>query len=63
MNCTRVLAVLSLLPCLLMGQTQSRLAGLVTDDSGAVVVGARVTARNVQTGVTTTATTGEAGNR
>ncbi|MCA2965148.1 MAG: TonB-dependent receptor [Acidobacteriaceae bacterium] len=62
MNCTRVLAVLSLLPCLLMGQTQSRLAGLVTDDSGAVVVGARVTARNVQTGVTTTATTGEAGN-
>ena len=47
---------------LLVAQTQSRLAGLVSDDSGAVVVGARVTARNVQTGVTTVATTGDAGN-
>lgn len=47
---------------MLVAQTQSRLAGLVSDDSGAVVVGARVTARNVQTGVTTAATTGDAGN-
>lgn len=45
-----------------LAQTQSRLAGLVSDDSGAVVVGAKVTARNVQTGVSTEATTSDAGN-
>ncbi len=47
---------------LLVAQTQSRVAGLVSDDSGAVVVGARLTAKNVQTGETTVATTGDAGN-
>lgn len=46
----------------LFAQTQSRLSGLVTDDSGAVVVGAKVTVRNVQTGVTNETSTTEAGN-
>ncbi|MBM3755069.1 MAG: TonB-dependent receptor, partial [Acidobacteria bacterium] len=46
----------------LVAQTQSRLAGTVTDDSGAVVAGGKVTARNVQTGVGTEAATTEAGN-
>ncbi|MEZ5356823.1 MAG: carboxypeptidase-like regulatory domain-containing protein, partial [Bryobacteraceae bacterium] len=36
---------------------QTRLTGTVTDDSGAVVVGATVTARNVETGIATTAET------
>ncbi|MBM3795284.1 MAG: TonB-dependent receptor [Acidobacteria bacterium] len=59
----RGLLVLSVLFAhLLTAQTQSRLAGLVTDDTGAVVVGAKGTARNVQTGVATEATTSEAGN-
>ncbi|MEZ5403395.1 MAG: TonB-dependent receptor [Bryobacteraceae bacterium] len=34
---------------------QTRITGTVTDDSGAVVVGAVVTARNVETGITTNA--------
>jgi len=38
------------------------LGGLITDDSAAVVVGARVVARNSATGVTTETTTNEAGN-
>ena len=47
----------SVLPCLLLGltvgfaQTQSQITGTVTDDSGSVVVGASVEARNVDTGV------------
>jgi hypothetical protein len=44
------------------GQTQSRLNGSIQDDSGAVVVGARVIARNVATGVVNEATTNESGN-
>lgn len=43
------------------GQTQSRLTGTVTDDTGAVVAGARVIARNVATGVVNEGTTSEAG--
>ena len=62
MNGRWIFVVGSVVSGLLVAQTQSRLAGLVSDDSGAVVVGARVTARNVQTGVTTAATTGDAGN-
>jgi len=55
----RALCVFSLA---VLAQTQSRLAGTVTDDSGAVVVGAKVTARNVQTGVGTESVTTDAGN-
>lgn len=43
-------------------QTQSRLTGSVTDDSGAVIAGARVVTRNVLTGVTTEAATNASGN-
>ncbi len=51
-----------LISALVFAQTQSRLNGLITDDSGAVVVGARVIARNVSTGVTTESTTNDSGN-
>ncbi len=46
---------------LVFGQTQSRLTGTVTDDSGAVVAGARVIARNVLTGVVNEGASSEAG--
>lgn len=45
----------------LLAQTQSRLTGLVTDDSGAVVVGAQLAARHLATGVVTETTSNEAG--
>ena len=49
--------------CLVLGaQTQSRLSGLITDDSGAVVAGARVIARNTGTGVVNETATNESGN-
>jgi Carboxypeptidase regulatory-like domain/TonB dependent receptor len=45
-----------------LGQTVTgSITGLVTDPSGAVVVGATVTAQNTETGVTTTAQTNGAG--
>ncbi|MDX1980767.1 MAG: TonB-dependent receptor [Bryobacteraceae bacterium] len=47
---------------LAVAQTQSRLGGLITDDTGAVVVGAKVIARNVATGVVNEAATNESGN-
>jgi hypothetical protein len=53
--------LLFLLAVAAWSQTQSRLTGLVTDSSGAVVVGVKVTVRNAATGVTTEATTSEAG--
>lgn len=40
---------------------QSRITGTVTDNSGAVVVGATVTARNIATGVSTNAQTTQSG--
>ena len=40
---------------------QSRITGTVSDNSGAVVLGATVTARNVDTGITTTAQSGQGG--
>ncbi|MBL8173142.1 MAG: TonB-dependent receptor [Bryobacterales bacterium] len=59
----RMFSFLLLIVCLAAtAQTQSRLNGLITDDSGAVVVGARVVARNAATGVTTESTTNESGN-
>ena len=59
-----------LLACSLMGMLCSSalgqnvtgsITGVVTDPSGAVVVGATVTAQNTETGVATTAQTNEAG--
>src|SRR5262249_21011812 len=43
-------------------QTQAALSGTVTDASGGVVVGATVSARNVDTGVAYPAKTGSTGN-
>ncbi|MBI3681256.1 MAG: TonB-dependent receptor [Acidobacteria bacterium] len=45
-----------------MAQTQSRLTGLVTDDTGAIIVGAKINVRNVATGVLTEAASNESGN-
>lgn len=57
-----ILFLLVTLGSLTFAQTQSRLTGLVTDDSGAVVAGARVVIRNVLTGVMTESATSELGN-
>ncbi len=54
---------LSLCSWTMVAQTgTSRITGTVTDQSGAVLPGAKVTARNEATGVTFTATTNAAGN-
>jgi len=60
MSLARYLVVLVALP--LWAQTQSRLSGTVTDDTGAVVSAAKVVARNVQTGVTTETATSDTGS-
>ena len=58
-----LLTALSLWGVLALAQTgTSRITGTVTDQSGAVLPGAKVTARNEATGVTFTATTTAAGN-
>src|SRR3954447_1812965 len=44
-----------------IAQTQSRLDGIVTDPTGAVIAGAAVVARNVATGVIYTAKSNESG--
>src|SRR2546426_10322170 len=44
-----------------LAQTQSRLDGVVTDPTGAVIAGATVVARNVATGVVYTAKSNESG--
>jgi hypothetical protein len=49
----KALAVVAVSALALSAQT--RITGTVTDDSGAVVIGATVTARNVATGIVTTA--------
>jgi outer membrane receptor protein involved in Fe transport len=46
---------------LCLAQNQSRITGTVTDTTGAAVVGAQVTARNVETGIVTAATSNESG--
>ena len=45
----------------LKAQTQARLTGTVTDNTGAVIVGATVLARNVGTGIASSAVTNESG--
>jgi len=52
-----------ILPALVLAQSQTQsIQGLVTDASGAVVNGAKVTYRNEATGVTATVSTNETGN-
>ncbi len=57
-----ILTFLAALSSLVSAQTQSRLTGSVTDDSGAVVAGATVITRNVRTGVVTESATNASGN-
>ena len=47
--------------CALFAQTTAEILGTVTDESGAVIAGAKITARNTATGIVSTATSGEAG--
>lgn len=47
--------------CALMGQTSGTIQGIVTDDTGAVIPGASILVRNVETGVETTVSTNEVG--
>ena len=54
------LAALAISPC--SGQTFGQITGVVTDATGAVVVGATVTVTNPETSLTRTATTNDAGN-
>jgi outer membrane receptor protein involved in Fe transport len=42
-------------------QTTAEILGTVTDDSGGVIAGAKITARNMETGIVSTATSGEIG--
>ncbi len=59
---TKLLAfvIFAALPC--FGQTFGEITGVVTDPSGALVVGAAVTVSNPATNLTRTATTNNAGN-
>src|ERR1700694_5809449 len=57
----RSVPILAVSVSFLMAQTQSRLDGIVSDSTGAVIAGATVVARNVATGVTYTAKTNETG--
>ena len=58
-----LLALLLCVPLLVMGQsTTATLVGTVTDPGGSVVPGATVTVRNVDTGLSRTATTNDEGN-
>lgn len=49
------------LATILRGQVTSEILGTVTDESGAVIASAKITARAVATGLTYSATSGEAG--
>src|SRR5438270_7979156 len=52
---------LALSLCCALAQTQSRLDGVITDPTGAVIAGAAVVARNIATGVIYTAKSNESG--
>nr|MBA3441361.1 carboxypeptidase regulatory-like domain-containing protein [Pyrinomonadaceae bacterium] len=59
----RAVALLLLVQALCTGQsTTQSIQGLVTDSTGAVAAGARVTATEVNTGVVRNVTTNESGN-
>ncbi len=47
--------------CALMGQTSGTIQGIVTDDTGAVIPGASILVRSVETGVETNVSTNEVG--
>lgn len=54
-------ALFSLLPCAVAQGVSGRMAGTVTDNSGAVIAGAAVQARNIETNAVTNATSQEDG--
>ena len=55
------LALISALPVMLQAQVSNRVSGLVTDQSGAVIVGAAVSAQDIATNVTTNTTSNDRG--
>ena len=60
----RFTVLLTLMVCLalsLAAQTTSEILGIITDESGAVVVDAKLVARNIDTGLTYSGASGEAG--
>src|ERR1044071_8720402 len=57
-----VVALLLTIPLAVSGQiTTATIVGTITDPGGAIVPGAQVTARNVDTGLTRTVTSGDDG--
>src|SRR6476646_1524010 len=63
MSILRYLAIISLLSgCALAQFDSATVLGTVRDPSGAVIAGARITLRNVNTGVTATGKTDASGN-
>ncbi len=57
-----VLAVMLAIPLAAVGQvTTATIVGTVSDPSGSTVPGAQITARNVETGLSRTVTSGDAG--
>jgi hypothetical protein len=55
------LGLVLLLPSALRAQSNNRVSGLVTDQSGAVIVGATVTAQDIGTNIVTTTTSNDRG--
>src|SRR5437763_6436256 len=56
-------AIAAVLPTLMVAQlTTGRITGIVTDSTGAVIVGAIVSARNIATGVVPQTTSSSTGN-
>jgi len=65
MKCTVagfVACLLGLAAVPIAAQMQSRLTGIVTDATGSVIIGAKVEARNVSTGIASTSETNDAGS-
>jgi hypothetical protein len=58
---TILLAVILLLPGLIWGQSTGTIVGTVTDPSGAVIPGAKITATRVETGISQSTVTSSAG--
>ena len=58
----RLLAVSVLCGGALLAQTATQILGLVSDTSGAVVAGAKVTAKHIRTGDVRTTTSNDTGN-
>jgi len=58
----RLLLFSLLCSCALLAQTATQILGLVTDSSGAVVAGAKITAKHIRTGDVRTTESNETGN-